>query len=300
MPKLTPEIPDRLRPYTSLGLELFPVKEQEVVTDCPLCGRERKMFISAATGLYSCKTCNPDPASNSSDGGNSLVFVRRLHQYSLETTTKQDYEELAHDRKLRPDWLQEWSLCKSAVNGLWLFPTFNDEKEVCNLYRWEPDDKGRRVLKGVATFAAALFGLQFWVKSRPTAYITEGPWDGIALWGALAMALKGYIRELRDLPKNNVVAVPGRNTFKDDWMPRFKGKDVTLLYDNDYDAGGTQSMQKVAGKLTGIAATIKRLNWGAGGFDCHKPDGWDVRDILTTEDPANYIVENVATATVPA
>ncbi len=68
-----------------------------------------------------------------------------------------------------------------------------------------------------------------------------------------------------------------------------QGKRVTLLYDSDHPIervgktirAGYDGMQRVARKLSGIAASVRYVRWGEGGYAPFLPSGWDVRDELT-------------------
>ena len=73
-----------------------------------------------------------------------------------------------------------------------------------------------------------------------------------------------------------VVSVPGANTFKKDWMPWFRARDVRVVFDND--KAGAHGELKVAGRLSGVVASLEFFQWGSN--DEH---GMDVRDLIVKE-----------------
>jgi hypothetical protein len=143
---------------------------------------------------------------------------------------------------------------------------------------------------------------------RRWVYLTEGPWDGAALWEACAIAKPGPRGGLMLtanagvslLSNANVLAVPGAGTFNEKWLPLFEGKSVAIFYDNDHPKAhpqtgavvapaGYEGMRRVAGVLgsAGGALTVHYLAWGGAAPATHDPglaSGYDVRDWLTTPD----------------
>jgi hypothetical protein len=73
-----------------------------------------------------------------------------------------------------------------------------------------------------------------------------------------------------------VVAVPGANTFKNEWTRLFENREVFACYDND-EAGDLGDMM-LRKKLSGIAKKVSHLHWGA-----NLPTGFDVRDLIRFE-----------------
>lgn len=97
MPKVS-EMLDTLKPYAFHGLDVsHEVSGGEVLTDCPFCGRDRKLSIQVQTGQWRCFICQQ---GSERGGGNATTFVRLLFELAYSSTPEAAYEELAHERRL--------------------------------------------------------------------------------------------------------------------------------------------------------------------------------------------------------
>ena len=81
------------------------------------------------------------------------------------------------------------------------------------------------------------------------AYLTEGETDAIALIDSGIEKTPGHL----------VVAAPSATTFKKEWAEHFKGKTVTLCFDND--KAGENAVQTVSFMLKPYAKTVLNLDW---------------------------------------
>ncbi len=289
--------PTQLRPYTFHKIEFTSEVGKEAIAECPFCGGA-KFHVSMVTGMYDCKNCP--------EQGNSYVFLRRLHEESINRTNIKDLSLVAEERRISVKTLQRWGLVQSLTDREWMLPAYwtnaQGETNIYNLYRW-PLVKGKtgqykRRLYSTATIDACLFGLQFWDPNKPDVYIMEGVWDAMPFQQKLMAydpGVAGYVAKpgttsLYSL--TNVVARPGSDTFKDDWVKLFVGKRVYIGGDSDYPRhndktgkitppAGLTGMQMVAKKLRPVAASLHYLDWGEDGYNPLLEDGYDVRDKLT-------------------
>jgi len=295
MPKIDKEVPSVLRPFLFHGLDLRWEDVPEAVATCCFCDRESKLFVNKQTGQWNCRVCGVH--------GNAITFIRSLFEYS--SIDHIVLEEVALERKVSPEVLQRWGFCQSAIDHEFLLPGFSltsTEPRLDNLYRWTKAKGGKRRLYGTATMDATLFGMHLWDPAKPDVYICEGPWDAMALEDALSKHKwmeDGELHRTIDPEKSllascNIIAVPGCETFRDEWLPWLRGKNVSLLYDNDYPRknrnnatvppAGTYGMKKTGAKLHHAANSVKVLWWGDEGYDPQLPDGTDTRDMLTKHD----------------
>ena len=274
---MTDKLPDSLRPYTFHG----------VGKDCPMCGHGRG-FNPTKDGVYHCFSCGVK--------GNAITFVRWLHDESEKRTKTVDYLSLMKDRRLlNPDTLMAWGVVRSVLTGDWLVPGYKIDGTLYQLYRYMIID-GRKKLWPTPTLGHQLHGVNLFSRDKPEVYICEGPWDAMTLWEVLGQTKRGEKgvtttanRERSMLSRANVLAVPGCNVFKEEWLSPFAGKEVYLVYDSDYprkDQGpaGYGGMKRVAKLLLGAREGPKRvkyISWGKGGFDPLLPSGYDVRDALS-------------------
>ena len=300
--------PKALKPFTFHGVSLRYDGGEQAVGDCPFCDKP-KLYVNASTAQWDCKSCGVK--------GNAYGFLQHLHAQSFEATAPEDYDQLAHARKLMyANTLIEWRLAKSMLTGDWLVPGYNPEGALAQLYSYRPipgSDKMRLMAtpdayskdeQGVDHINHAL-SYAGWDPSKPEVAVCEGPWDAMALWevmrysreidGGLAMTASesGSL-----LGMTNVVAVPGANVFKPVWGRLFAGKTVTTYYDNDHPRKhpktGTMIMPTgLEGTRRAVKAMVEGeekpgalfwLRWGEQGWDPNLPAGFDVRDYLTLGD----------------
>jgi hypothetical protein len=284
-----PGPPRGLKPFLCHGVDLdWGPGAAQATGACPFCGKP-KLYVALDTSKWDCKVCSPE-------GGNDLTFLRLLWERSGTLTTPADYEALRVDRGyLGVECLRRWGLVKSFLTGEWLVPGYSPEGEVCNLYRWAVDPKKEvRRLWPTTGREHCLMGLGAWDPKKPRVAICEGPWDGMALWELMKRVAKGPRSKASMAEDMNVLAVPSAGTFKEAWGALFRGKEVTLLYDNDHPrpgpsgpaAGGRAGyvgMQRAAGVLGAMTPppkSVAYLAWGPEGYAPGLPSGTDVRDWL--------------------
>lgn len=270
---------DGLRPYSSHGCDLT-VSGAQATGDCPFCGREGKFSVEIATTKFRCWSCN--------SSGNATEFMRSIYRHASERRDAAFYDAVAADRGIDPDTAAAWGVVQ-AGDGAWLVPGYGAGGELDQVYRrTRIMDKGAWVWRLLPTPGIWSPGKSHALHAPaddfdPTCaevYICEGPWDGMALWEAAKAAGLGPCQ---------IVAVPGCKVWQDGWTEFCRGKNIALLYDSDHPreliAGriqrdGYDGMVRAAKRLSGVAASVRWLQWGPDGYDPDRPSGWDVRDQL--------------------
>ncbi len=288
-----------LRPYTFHGIELV-VKGGHGVGDCPFCGGEGKFSVDWGNGLWRCFVCG---SGTERGGGNALVFLRLLHERSVESTSPHPnarlngsnvanttLESIATDRRLcLSSTPAAWGVTSSPIPPYyWLVPGYDTTGKLTQLYRrvWINDGWHLLPTPGVwpdGKVHALHLPVSDFDPERKCVVVCEGPWDGMALWEC-NKAVWGDA---------NIIAVPGCNVWRDEWTELCKGKVVTLLFDSDHPrtegvrkiSAGYEGMQRIAKRLSGIASSVQILRWGPDGYDEMLPNGWDVRDQLSGTKP---------------
>jgi 5S rRNA maturation endonuclease (ribonuclease M5)/ribosomal protein L37AE/L43A len=251
------------------GVFLSPASEMskdQYKGDCPFCGKEKHFYVDPTKGLFDCKKCGAE--------GNNLTFITDLHKMYLETTKDEDYLNLA---SLRPgvtaDALKSAEFALDRDSGTWYVPYQNGSKYLNNLGKFNPDN-GFRIYKGPG------LGLKLYrpfdKKSfQETVVICEGEWDLLSIYS--------HMKECE--PNFSICAVPGSNTFKDEYLENFKGKNVILMYDKD-DAG-KKGIAKVSRKLNDVAASIRFLKWDTdekfSSAEGEEDLGKDLRDFVVSK-----------------
>lgn len=305
MPRLV-EVPTALKPYVFHGLDVNAAPgSDEALGDCPWCGRESKFSVNVNSGTWRCLICG---TGSERGGGNVQTFLRLLHKRAVEDTSDDDYEELAADRGISAETLRAWWVAKSPLTGEWLVPGYGPGGKLDQLYRYAKL-RDRKALLATPGVNHGLFGVPLLMEARdrPDLYLCEGPWDAMALWEAMGSCRRqgGLLVETASMTASllgeaNVLGVPGAGTFAEQWCTLAAGKNVVLMYDNDYpkphptrdgeliDGGGLAGMKRTSLLLSrwqDPPATLRYLRWGDDPHN-HNPDladGADVRDVLNWE-----------------
>jgi len=287
-----------LDPYLCQGVTFDSQSGEEHVGLCLFCGGS-KFSVNEKKGMFRCLSC---AVGNEKGGGNAEVFIEKLWE-SLDSRTS-DYNSLAVDRGLMPDTIMEWGCCYSPYRNCWMIPGYNTAGKVRQLYRYVRAGGKKRPL-GTTGLPHGIFGMSLYDPDKPTVYLCEGPWDGMALWETMKRGRwdeNGMPRETASnrnmLSEANVIAIPGCTSFREQWCSLFSGKTVNLMFDNDLPAlnkttgalippGALLGLRRVVGLLTSYSkppAVINYLHWGSGGESYYDPklkSGFDVRDVLS-------------------
>jgi len=244
--------------------------------ECPFCQKPNHFYIHPGKDrgepkFWKCHYCDSK--------GNIYSFLQQLHAASLEQTSPDAYKELWREKRISPAAAKVCKLAKSVITEEWLFPALNKESKVVNLYRWA---QSKNKLFGSPTLPTPLFGLNNLSDDTSIpVWIAEGHWD--------YAILEHVFRSLKIRKENDVLAVPGCNTVKPEWLAPLAGRNVILLYDNDYEKvtptgktirpgwDGMKRFYKEAMDSHNPPASIQCIDWPS-----NLPDGYDVRDLFTS------------------
>ncbi|MCY2928589.1 MAG: phage/plasmid primase, P4 family [Planctomycetota bacterium] len=247
------DVPDKLAPLECHGVDFTKTSGDERIGTCPFCDKAAHFYANKATGLWHCKTCD--------ESGNVQTFLTKWAEEVHKDTAPANWRKLAALRGLPA---KAWSRWGVGFDGeFWLIPSRGSTGRVLDIRRWHPKQKKLYATTGCKV---NLFGLDMLAKAPADAVVDlcEGEWDAMAMaWVLDEAGQKNHV----------VVGVPGAGTFKKEWVPFFRGRDVRIWYDND-DAGQKGSL-KVGGSLQGVAKAVKYVRWPD-----DKPDGYDVRDAV--------------------
>jgi len=147
-------------------------------------------------------------------------------------------------RGLTDETIRYWQI--GYNNGRYILPIFDADMELVNVRSYLPDPpKGKPKWQGVKEHnEARLFPDPINIADAEHVLVCEGELDAI-----LAIQ-KGYCA---------ITGTGGAETWKDDWSEHFKGKVVTIAYDND--SAGREGAVRVAESLAPYAAGIRILEW---------------------------------------
>lgn len=282
MPKVD-NTPAHLKPFRFHGLlpPGFDDSGENVVTDCPFCGREGKLSIRVDSGVWQCWVCQAK--------GNEKSLLSRL----LEAGRKDDDRayDLARDRGLLSfETLYNWGLVISPTTADWVIPGYAVDKttysssKLSQLYRYVKTRERTLLMPTPGLPHGLLRPLNGGSEVRGEVYICEGPWDGMALWEVLRSTKVGPEGEFSFtgnegvslLSNSSVLVAPTATIFQDAWAHLLKGRRVFLMYDND-KAGreGARRATEALSRAEEPPADVLYLGWPEGTLD-----RYDVRDHL--------------------
>jgi 5S rRNA maturation endonuclease (ribonuclease M5) len=244
----------KLRVFTHHGVSLNDSGSQ-AVGDCPFCDKEKKFYVSKSRGQYHCKVCGVK--------GNTYTFLSEMAKLCKDATSEKQFKSFAKDRGIDVNVLKRNGLGYDGALERWLMPVLNSEGNLVNLMIYDESlEKGKT--RSTPTCARHLYGVNKLAESGPI-YVCEGEWDALALESLLDKA---------GVTTASVVAVPGAETFKKEWVKHFDKRDVILLYDND--ASGQDGKIKVIETLTDKAKSIRSIVWPS-----TTPEKYDIRDLIS-------------------
>lgn len=249
------EIEDRIKPFTTLGVDFTRIQGKEVVGTCPFTGDENKFFVNYTNQLWDSKTYG--------HGGDLSDFFEAICDRNGQHINEGvKLIELSRNRDLPTEAFEGYNIGWSG--RYFTIPTYNEKGKVSDVHRVFIE-KNKKV-SGYNTPGAkvgiyncdALLDPQL---ANEPVYICEGVWDTIALnWLLRKNKAPGF-----------AVGVPGANTFKVSWRELFRKKHVTVCYDNDH--AGAAGEQTVIKRLGDVVRSIDFIRW----LD-ELPDGFDMRD----------------------
>lgn len=191
--------------------------------------------------------------------GNFNQFLHEIFKLYKTEFHKRQAQNLSDHRKLPLEAFYRKEI--GYFNGQYLIPVRNQNKTIIDIRRYK---LGERVMStpGVQN---GLYRLEQ-IKRSNNIFICEGEFDCLALQWLLQTTKTDGI----------VVAVPGVSTFKDDWVPCFKNKNVVVCYDKD--TAGEDGEHRVLEKIGNTVNSIKFLSW------LEKfPKGYDINDFVSLE-----------------
>jgi hypothetical protein len=265
VPQLTPE-EKLLSPFVELGFVQTGSTGEEAYGNCPLCGKKGHFYVNTSTGQWACKS------GKCQRRGNLITYLEAWCEVQQETF-ESDYDELSEDRELPVHALEEAGIFFDGRE--WVLPEKNENGRIANLRRYRIGSRSKIKLRALKCQEALLYGIEELAdpkKENFDVWIVEGHWDRLAL------------RELlREAKRRNiiVVAVPGADTFKQEWADLLIGRNVTVVYDND--VAGEKGKLRAWRMLRDLVNTFQALTWPVG-----LGEGYDIRDFYRESEENDF------------
>lgn len=236
------------------GIVIKKIDPKQSYGTCLGCGKD-KFYINPGTGCWDCKVCG-----TAGDFGKFLE--ERMKFYTLPDIATDDVlEELSKDRGIKVDTLKTWGVGYNQEKKEYTVPAYIF---VAKTQRRGMSDIHNYVI-GKTAMSTPGSSIGFMMPANPkntkTLHLTEGEWDGLALYEMLG-------------GKEDVIAVPGAGNFPKNGVAFFRGKDVKVYYDND--EAGNRGTVKVFNALQHVAQSVEFLHWPQ---DKELKEGFDVRDL---------------------
>lgn len=237
------------------------------IGSCPFCGKD-KFFANPTNGLWDCKTCIIS--------GNFEAFLeRRSKQYQQAFKGSDVVLPLCNNRGLKPQTLKLWGVGWDSEHNVYTIPmNGNTKRTTKDIHRYVLGKKSYSTSGGQLQLIAPLE-----IKNTKQVWVTEGEWDGMALYECLNGS-------------EDVYASPGAGTFPKNLAGVLDGKDVVIVFDND--TAGRKGAGRTGALLSGVASSIQYLIWPV---NEELKEGHDVRDLYVTlgsEATLNYIQSHLS------
>lgn len=289
------EVEAGFRVFKFHGLDEIHVSagDDDGYTNCPFCGKVKKFSINKDTTKFRCLVCDI--------GGNEYSFVREVWEASYAAASDKQLDKFAEGTGLLSSrTAYEWGVCVHMITEEICLPGYNKEGKVTGLYVWrnmKTEEGWKRKLLPSPRLGHHLFGLNLFEPEKPKIYICEGWRDAMVLYEILKHAEPHGVPLSDDA---NVLAIPGTNSFKEDWISLCHDKEVILMYDNDHpkynektqaetEVGGVVGVKRTASILSSSSEykprRIMYLGWGgeATGYSRDLQNKLDIREYLTNE-----------------
>lgn len=242
-------IPKSLRGYKHHGVSFEDIELHgtQYVGICPVCRRE-KFYVSEDGELWDCKSC--------AESGNFYQFLEWRMDRHRKHFKGEHVLKLADKKQLKPATLRQWGMGYCLQTEEYMIPeTGNPHDKLTSI--------GRYKRKTNKTFATANTEHSLYQPTKQiqtsTVWITEGQWDGMALWEILACT-------------ETVYAKPGSGTFPKQSLALFKDKDVIIA--GDHDPPGRKGAAKTGEMLADIAKSVRYVHWPE-----DSETGYDIRQL---------------------
>lgn len=242
---------DNLKGFKKFGFRVNSTTSTQAVGDCIFCGKENKCYINKTNLMWDCKVCMRK--------GNYLRFLEHVHKISISQMTPIELSRLAANRGLPVLAFSNYQIGKHGND--FLIPVYGVEGKLQDLRTYRFGGK----LMSAPGCQVSLLGVEKLdtLEKGETVYLCEGEWDAMAMnW------LVGSVKQ-----KGMAVGTPGAGTFKREWIPGFKEKNVVVLYDND--EAGENGDAVVYERLRGAVSSLKFMHWPK-----NRIKGFDTRDLI--------------------
>lgn len=240
---------DNIKAFTQHGFDPVDGAGDEIVGTCPFCAKP-KLYVNHKSHAWDCKVCGKS--------GGFQKWLQAIAEWAQGEFKGKAAINLRKNRGLKIESFRWGGVGFNPITLAYTVPIWNKDKtQIQDIRRYE-----KRRMMATSTCRAGLFGIDKLGSKNGPLWLCEGEWDGIAL--------REVIRDSG--ASGDVLAVPGGLTFKTDWEPLFKGRDVIVCYDND-DTGQKGAI-KVFNALQSTAATLRFIHWPEG-----TRDKYDVRDL---------------------
>lgn len=236
----------------------------ELVGNCPFCGKTDHFYVNATTLLFVCHRCGL--------AGSRFEYMEYVYDL-LYTKETQDIhlEFLKVDKGLPVPALKLLGVMYDTENRQYIFPNYDSQtNKICDLRRYRLGQKTISTTGGITS----LFNIRQLIGSANSTapiFICAGESDTICL---------NWLFNINQF-QAICVGLPGEGTFKKEWFSFFLKKDVVSCLDND-DKGDSSAI-KLRDKFIGrICNSLQFINWPRS-----LPKGFDVRDFILSNTGPN-------------
>jgi len=245
--------------FKQLGFKKRSETDSEWIGLCLFCGRENHFYINKKSFAWNCKSCGKV------GGIKSHPLLEVVHSFSQEFF-EENALNLSKEKKLKVSTLRKHKIGYLPGIDSYIIPVYSmDGKSIINLRIYK-----NGILISLSGVPLTLYGWQEIDNKRGTVWLCEGHWD--------AIALSEIIESQHDL----ILAVPGADAFKSDWITLLQDRHINVLMDND--EAGIRGGIKIYNYLKTHTRSLNFIHWP---LVCE--DGYDVRDAVSNNENLSYL-----------
>ena len=249
--------------FKQLGFTLQKEGMTQYAGKCLFCGKDEHFAINKKTFQWDCKHCGR--------AGGTSMLLEQVAKFGVEHFKLNVAIKLSKYRGIQINILRKHKMGYLPVLGKYILPVCDfTGKNIINIrvYNW-----GKKLL-GLTNKNVCLYGWEHLDNKKGLVWICEGHWDVMAF------------SEMLNNEKDCILAVPGADIFKSDWLMLLKDRRVNILYHND-EAGNRGSV-KLYNLLKSKVNSMKFIHWNPS-----LKTGYDINDALVDNLNIDYVIKHL-------
>lgn len=238
-----------LKTFQQVGFFKQKETDTEYIGRCPFCTKSLHFYLNKKTMAWNCKKCGK------SGGVKRSPITEAIAKFGIENFKGAKAIKLSKQRGIKIATLRKHKVGYLPSIDRYIIPVYDPSGQfVMNIRIYI----GKKLI-GLSGHPTGLYGWDSLNNQKGDIWLCEGHWD--------AMALSEIVTSKQDC----ILAVPGADVFKGDWVTMLKDRKVNVLL--DHDEAGQRGSIKIYNMLKSHVRSLLFLHW-----DLTCEEGYDIRD----------------------